>query len=397
MNWRKFLLPSPENDYTPHLLQRAAMVFMSVLVLLSFAATNLQAVLWQSSDWLVGTVLPAVVVNLTNEERAEEAAQPLVRNSLLDEAARLKAEHMAKNSYFAHYSPDGVSPWHWFDQVNYTYAHAGENLAIHFTDSSAVVDAWMESPSHRANIVNNTYTEIGVGTAKGTYDGFSTVFVVQLFGTPAAPVVAAAPTPVPVPAPAATPAPVAVELPAPAPTPLATEEVEEVPVVEPVRAPEPVFAADTPVEVLGSTEEEVAEEPAPMAEAEVVTEPIEVAEVVTDASQTSVFSTHFATSSGLDPVSIGSVSGTTADNFSFAEIAATQPSTVLQAVYLGLGMLVATLLLLSIIIGIHHTRPLQVVYGVGLMLLMSGLFYLHVALTTNVVIAATPDVIERLQ
>lgn len=391
MNWRRLFLPSAENDYTPHLLQRAAMVFMSVLVLLSFAATNLQALLWQSSDWLVSTVLPAVVVNLTNEERADEAAAPLVRNPLLDQAARLKAEHMAQNSYFAHYSPDGVSPWYWFEQVDYTYAHAGENLAIHFTDSSAVVDAWMNSPSHRANIVNDTYTEIGVGTAKGTYDGFDTVFVVQLFGTPAAPVVAVAPTP--------TPAPVEVVLPASAPAPLTTEVAEEESVVEPVRSPEPAFVADTPVEVLGTTEEEVADEPAsvPVAETEIAPEPVEVAEVVTDSNQTSVFSTHFATSSGLEPVSVGSVSGTTADNFSFVEVAATQPSTILQAVYIGLGMLVATLLLLSIIIGIHNTRPLQVVYGVGLMMLMSGLFYLHVALTTSVVIAATPDVVELLQ
>jgi len=393
MNWRRLFLPSAENDYTPHLLQRAAVVMMAVLVLLSFAATNLQALLWQSSDWLVGTILPAVVVDMTNEERADEAAVPLQRNSLLDEAARLKAEHMAKNSYFAHHSPDGVSPWYWFEKVGYTYAHAGENLAIHFTDSSAVVEAWMKSPSHRANIVNNNYTEIGVGTAKGTFDGFSTVFVVQLFGTPAAPVAAVVPEPAPV----VTPAPVEVVALTPAPTPLTTEQVEETPVVEPVRAPEPAFAADTPVEVLG-TEEVVSEEvtEVPVVEESVVSEPIEVAEVVTDNSQTSVFSTHFATSSGLEPVSIGSVSGTTADSLSFVEVAATQPSTILQAVYLGIGMLVATLLLLSIIIGIHHTRPLQVVYGVGLMLLMSGLFYLHVTLTTNVVIAATPDVIELL-
>ena len=395
MNWRRLFLPSAENDYTPHLLQRAAVVMMAVLVLLSFAATNLQALLWQSSDWLVGTILPAVVVDMTNEERADEAAVPLHRNSLLDEAARLKAEHMAKNSYFAHHSPDGVSPWYWFEKVGYTYAHAGENLAIHFTDSSAVVEAWMKSPSHRANIVNNNYTEIGVGTAKGTFDGFSTVFVVQLFGTPAAPVVAVVPEPAPV----VTPAPVEVVAltPVPTPTPLTTEQVEETPVVEPVRAPEPAFAADTPVEVLG-TEEVVSEEVTemPVEEESVVPEPIEVAEVVTDNSQTSVFSTHFATSSGLEPVSVGSGSGTTADSLSFVEVAATQPSTILQAVYLGIGMLVATLLLLSIIIGIHHTRPLQVVYGVGLMLLMSGLFYLHVTLTTNVVIAATPDVIELL-
>jgi hypothetical protein len=109
---------------------------------------------------------------------------------------------MAKNGYFAHFAPDGTSPWHWFDEAGYVYTHAGENLAIHFTDSNEVVDAWMNSPKHRENIVNGVYTEIGVGTAKGKFEGYDTVYVVQLFGTPAqAPVVAARPvTPAPAPA-----------------------------------------------------------------------------------------------------------------------------------------------------------------------------------------------------
>jgi uncharacterized protein YkwD len=135
-----------------------------------------------------------VVVELTNEERVDNQSAPLRRNDTLDRAAQLKAEHMAKHEYFSHFSPDGVSPWHWFREAGYVYAHAGENLAVHFTDSAEVVEAWMDSPSHRQNIVDSRYTEIGVGTAKGTFDGYDTVYVVQLFGAPAvAPV--SAPTP----------------------------------------------------------------------------------------------------------------------------------------------------------------------------------------------------------
>lgn len=165
--------------------QKIALGLISSMVMLTFLATNVQALFWQSSDWLVGTVLPAVVIDLTNDERAEIAAAPLQRSSLLDAAAKKKAQHMAQNQYFAHFAPDGTSPWSFFKEVDYTYAHAGENLAIHFTDSSEVVDAWMDSPTHKANIVSTKYTEIGVGTAKGTYEGYDTVFVVQLFGAPA--------------------------------------------------------------------------------------------------------------------------------------------------------------------------------------------------------------------
>lgn len=402
MEFKHLFIPTPENDHTPHFLQRAAMALMVTLVLMSFAAVNLQALLWRSSDWLVGTVLPAVVVELTNTERENIAAQPLRRNALLDEAARLKAEDMAKNQYFAHYSPDGVSPWYWFKQVSYTFAHAGENLAIHFTDSDAVVTAWMNSPTHRANMVNNNYTEIGVGTAKGKFDGFDTVFVVQLFGTPAAPVVA--------------PVVIVPESPvlALATTSTSSSGLALVPEMESLKlAPiensgiqsksdknRELVAGEQIDQTLPLVKEERAEEPIvnneiSQAANEIETispkTPIEAAEVFTADAQTSIFSTHFATSSGLLPLSVGDMSGTTNTKSSLISSMATRPSVLLQSIYLVLGLSVAFLLLLSIIIGARHERPLQVVYGVGLLLLMSGLFYVHVALTTKVVIAAEPS------
>ncbi|MCA9362244.1 hypothetical protein KC906_02625, partial [Candidatus Kaiserbacteria bacterium] len=238
-----------------HILQKVSMSLMGVLVLLTFMGANLHALFWQSSEWLVSTVLPAVVVDLTNEERAENDAAPLRRNSTLDEAAQLKAEHMAQNQYFAHYSPDGVSPWHWFSEAGYVYAHAGENLAIHFTDSAEVVEAWMNSPAHRQNIVDGKFTEIGVGTAKGTYEGYNTVYVVQLFGAPAVPVPAPAPAPTTIAA-------------ATAPLPVIEAESAEAPVltstaipeqsVELAAAPAPVLAdLVSPAEVPTTIEDDI--------------------------------------------------------------------------------------------------------------------------------------------
>jgi Cysteine-rich secretory protein family len=399
MKLKKLLLPTPENDYTPHFLQKTAMAIMVVLILLSFAAVNIHALLWQSSKWLVGTVLPAVVVDLTNHEREDLSAPTLRRNALLDEAARLKAEHMAKNSYFAHYSPDGVSPWYWFEQVSYQFAHAGENLAIHFTDSGAVVDAWMNSPTHRANIANKNYTEIGVGTAKGTYDGYDTVFVVQLFGTPAAVAKEVVqPAPVPVVLPAEVPI-IPVEsvavatIPGPE-TATTTPELEEVLAAE--SSQELVLSQQTNSSVPVTNQENEVEARDVFVKADEVAteEPESVPAELPIGSPTgrhSVFLGHFATSSGLPPAALADVSGTTAAHVSSLDTLATRPSSVLQIIYLTLGLFVASLLLVSIMIGVRHHRPLQVAYGLGLLLLMSGLFYVHATLTTQVVIASEPE------
>lgn len=183
--FRRAFIPHARNDFQPYVLRRVALTGMAVLVGISFAAANIHVLILQHSAWLAANVIPAVVFDLTNESRMAEAHAPLRRNPVLDEAARLKAEDMAEYGYFAHESPHGATPWDWFEKAGYSYAYAGENLAVHFFDSGEVVDAWLESPGHRANIMHDRYTEIGIGTAKGTYEGFDTIFVVQMFGTPA--------------------------------------------------------------------------------------------------------------------------------------------------------------------------------------------------------------------
>ena len=110
---------------------------------------------------------------------------------------------MAARQYFAHNSPDGKTPWYWLQRVGYRFSAAGENLAVNFFESSDVASAWMNSPSHRANIVKKGYKEIGIGVANGIYEGRNTVFVVQFFGTPLAMPVAVATTPTITPPPVA--------------------------------------------------------------------------------------------------------------------------------------------------------------------------------------------------
>ncbi|MFM7089002.1 MAG: CAP domain-containing protein, partial [Candidatus Paceibacterota bacterium] len=133
---------------------------------------------------LKAAVLPSVLTQETNEKRIENALPQLSTNPLLVEAAEMKARDMAARGYFSHDTPEGKTPWYWLDQVGYTYVYAGENLAVNFNESSDVTQAWMNSPSHRDNIIKDHYTEIGIATAVGLYKGKEAVFVVQFFGTP---------------------------------------------------------------------------------------------------------------------------------------------------------------------------------------------------------------------
>jgi len=127
------------------------------------------------------------LIVLANEYRTEDGAPLLIENPLLTSAAEEKAQDMAERSYFSHQTPEGAEPWVFLDRAGYAYAVAGENLAVNFSESETVTNAWMNSPTHRANIVNREFTEIGVGVAQGVYKGHSATFVVQFFAQPTLP------------------------------------------------------------------------------------------------------------------------------------------------------------------------------------------------------------------
>jgi len=133
--------------------------------------------------WASG-ISPADVIALANSARSKAGLTPLSANTELTIAAQAKAEDMLKNDYFAHTSPAGATPWSWIKQAGYQYKAAGENLAINFTDVAEEHSAWMKSPTHRANILNAEYQEIGVAVVSGKIDGKESVVTVELFGTP---------------------------------------------------------------------------------------------------------------------------------------------------------------------------------------------------------------------
>ncbi len=126
------------------------------------------------------------IVIETNLQRQLNGNLPaLTENSRLDEAAAAKANDMFLNQYFEHVSPSGVGPGDLAQKYGYDYIVEGENLILgnFSSEKDAVVD-WMNSPGHRANILNTRYTEIGAAMIKGTYKGETVWIGVQEFGLP---------------------------------------------------------------------------------------------------------------------------------------------------------------------------------------------------------------------
>lgn len=121
---------------------------------------------------------------LTNEQRQKNNLSSLVMNSQLSLAAQKKAENMFQQNYWSHYSPDGKTPWDFILGAGYKYEYAGENLAKNFLFSNGVIDAWMNSTTHRENLLKKDYTEVGYAIVNGTLNGEQTTLVVQEFGKP---------------------------------------------------------------------------------------------------------------------------------------------------------------------------------------------------------------------
>lgn len=158
--------------------------YLSIFILIFLLIVGIFSLIGNERLLNIANVVSSTLIKLTNESRQKENVAKLESNELLIQAAQLKANDMAEKGYFSHMSPDGKKPWYWLDQAGYPYKNAGENLAVNFVDSKDVHNAWLKSPTHRANIFRNNFTEIGVATAEGYYKGQKAVFVVQFFGEP---------------------------------------------------------------------------------------------------------------------------------------------------------------------------------------------------------------------
>ena len=176
-------IPCLENSYRPKFLE-SKFLFYYLLFLLILKLFTVSYLIYLPKTIYFADISSTSLIKLTNQGREALGFGHLTENSQLDKAASLKAQDMIAQDYFAHQSPEGKSPWYWIKSANYDYQYAGENLAIGFLDSEEVYQAWNNSPSHKANLFNPNYQDIGITVLKGDFQGNEIYVVVQLFGSP---------------------------------------------------------------------------------------------------------------------------------------------------------------------------------------------------------------------
>lgn len=176
------LIPRSTNNYKARLLHNSVLFVIS-LILIVF---QLGIDVYKKNGNVLGfaaNISRDEVIRLTNLKRSEAGLSPLVLNETLSNAAYAKGRDMLSKDYWAHTAPDGTEPWAFFNSLGYRYRYAGENLARDFSNANSAVDAWMASPTHRDNILNPKYKEIGIGVIEGDLAGSDTTLIVQFFGT----------------------------------------------------------------------------------------------------------------------------------------------------------------------------------------------------------------------
>jgi hypothetical protein len=178
-----FFTPHHTNNYRPRILHPSAMLVIAGFALTFQVISNVLHFAYPSVLGFATNIVTEDLLRYTNEERAQIGVGELTLDSQLSHAAEQKAFDMFAKGYWAHHSPDGLSPWDFITDEGYRYVYAGENLARDFTYSKDVVDAWMASQTHRENLLRGDYRDIGFAIVDGELSGQETTLVVQMFGT----------------------------------------------------------------------------------------------------------------------------------------------------------------------------------------------------------------------
>lgn len=187
------------------------------------------------------------LLSATNSQRSANGQASLALNQQLNNAAQAKANDMVARNYWSHNTPDGQEPWVFVEGAGYKYLKAGENLAYGFSDSNSTINGWMNSATHKANMLDSAFTEVGFGFANSTNyvnSGPETV-VVAMYGKPQT--LAASSQPAPAATPAPTPAPAAApQTAAAAPAPAEAAPTAETPVPVEQKPQDIPFTTNTP-------------------------------------------------------------------------------------------------------------------------------------------------------
>ncbi len=359
---RHIFIAGDHNNFKPRLFTEAAALVVLALFIGAIAAVQGGSSIILKNQNFFAEVYPSIVASLTNNGRTSVNLQPLTYNKTLELAAKHKVDDMIARQYFAHTSPGGKQPWDWIREAGYNYEYAGENLAINFSDSVDVYQAWMNSPGHRANILNKNFTEIGVATAKTIVDGKESVLVVEMFGRAKgspAPVATTQPTqpkkPVIEPSKDIAPAPTPIFQPRPVPT--ATPDMDLV--------PEPIQPADTTITSQG--------------------EPLEMTDVLSAFSDNTDTNISITTST-VPESEIAQESEEISNATALMGNIATNPRTVSLVVF-GFFVLIINIAVIGFgFVGYHHHHKKSIFVAVVLVLCLTLLSWVYVYMNKGLVI-----------
>lgn len=182
MKLSHWFIPHQDTHQKAHLISwQALLIYILLFILLKVSFS------------IVGYAKPGILgisshidqkrlIELTNQERAKKGLPSLAESESLDKAAQMKAQNMFAENYWAHFAPSGKSPWDFILVAGYKFTYAGENLAKNFYQSDDVVAAWMVSETHRENLLNSRYQDIGIAVVDGVLNGEKTTLIVQMFG-----------------------------------------------------------------------------------------------------------------------------------------------------------------------------------------------------------------------
>lgn len=177
-------IPHHSNNHKPKVLHHGSLLILISLFVSAQALLTLSQLIYPNVLGFASQIPPTTIIELTNQKRQQAGLSVVTHNEKLSDAARRKAVDMFNKDYWSHNAPDGTKPWSFIIAAGYNYLHAGENLARDFNNPNSVVDAWMASPTHRDNLLNSRYQEIGIAVVDGQLGGVETTLVVQMFGTP---------------------------------------------------------------------------------------------------------------------------------------------------------------------------------------------------------------------
>jgi uncharacterized protein YkwD len=168
------------SSYKGRLITTPALVLLTLFIYLFNTIAGTVPVILASAS-----VSQADLLTLHNEERKKVGLPPLKLNPVLTNSAQQKALAMLESDCWSHYCPDGKSPWDFFNEAGYKYLYAGENLAEGYYNNEDVMVAWMNSTTHKENIVKAEYEEVGFGIVQGTFQGRENNIIIAVhFGTP---------------------------------------------------------------------------------------------------------------------------------------------------------------------------------------------------------------------